>query len=148
MPRKDPEAQKQYQKEYKEKNQERISETWSAYYQKNKEKLKKRQKDNYWKNLGNYLFYAAKQRAIKYGLEFNIEKTDVVIPEICPVFGFKFERGNRDRTPSLDRIDPSKGYIKGNIAVISFRANRLKGNATLDEIRKVIDYLKKSGSES
>src|SRR6266481_1415047 len=120
MPRKDPEAQKQYQKEYKEKNQERISEIWSAYYQKNKEKLKKRQKDNYWKNLGNYLFYAAKQRAVKYGLEFNI-----------------------DRTPSLDRIDPSKGYIKGNIAVISFRANRLKGNATLDEIRKVINYLKK-----
>ncbi len=43
--------------------------------------------------------------------------------------------------PTLDRIIPSRGYVRGNIAVISFRANFLKRDATLDELRKIIRYI-------
>ena len=47
----------------------------------------------------------------------------------------------RDRTPSLDRFVPNLGYVKGNIRVISFRANRLKSDATIDEMRQVLAYM-------
>ena len=43
--------------------------------------------------------------------------------------------------PSLDRIDSSKGYIVGNISVISLRANMLKNNATLNELKMIVKWL-------
>jgi hypothetical protein len=86
-------------------------------------------------------------RANKRGLEFNIEPCDLIIPEICPVLGIKIERkinvgsGYWDNSPSVDRIDPNKGYIKGNVRVISHRANLLKSNASIDELRLVLKDL-------
>jgi len=50
---------------------------------------------------------------------------------------------NNDLTPSIDRIDPKKGYVKDNIIVVSMRANRIKNDATVDEIRKVADFYEK-----
>lgn len=75
------------------------------------------------------LFDAAKSRAPIKGLSFNLDRSDVVIPEICPVFNTPMIR------PSLDRIDSAKGYEKGNVRVISWRANMLKNNATREELR-------------
>lgn len=48
---------------------------------------------------------------------------------------------NKDNVPTLDRIDSSKGYIKGNIQVICFKANRLKNNSTIEELKKIISYM-------
>ncbi len=50
-------------------------------------------------------------------------------------------RGNNYST--LDRVVPSLGYVKGNVRVISFRANRLKNNATIDEIRAILAYMER-----
>ena len=50
---------------------------------------------------------------------------------------------NNDLTPSIDRIDPKKRYVKDNIIVVSMRANRIKSDATVDEIRKVADFYEK-----
>ena len=50
---------------------------------------------------------------------------------------------NNDLTPSIDRIDPKKGYVKDNIIVVSMRANRIKTDATVDEIRRVADFYEK-----
>jgi hypothetical protein len=50
---------------------------------------------------------------------------------------------NNDLTPSIDRIDPKKGYVKENIIVVSMKANRIKTDATIDEIRKVADFYEK-----
>lgn len=78
------------------------------------------------------LFNAAKTRATAKGREFNLELTDIRIPELCPVFHTAMV------SPSLDRIDSSKGYVKGNVRVISKRANQLKNNATVEEMEMVL----------
>ena len=57
---------------------------------------------------------------------------DIVIPEKCPVFLVPIE------VPSIDRIDPSKGYIPGNVRIISMRANMLKSDATLEEMDLIV----------
>ena len=43
-------------------------------------------------------------------------------------------------SPSVDRIDPNGGYVRGNIVVVSWRANRLKGNAMVNELRAIADF--------
>lgn len=102
----------------------------------------KKAKDNEWarKNKARVLFTSAKRRANALGLQFDIDVTDVVIPENCPVFGTEFVLGDRERSPSLDRIKPDSGYIKGNVIVVSLRANRLKSDATLEELRKLVAF--------
>jgi predicted RNA-binding Zn-ribbon protein involved in translation (DUF1610 family) len=87
------------------------------------------------------IFNRARSRARKKGQEFNITLADIVIPELCPVFGVKLAYGDLDWTPSIDRIDASRGYVKGNIAIISNKANRLKNNATAEELRTVAAWL-------
>ena len=84
------------------------------------------------------MWRAAKRRARIKGLEFNIEVSDITIPKICPILEVPLvlgTKGNYEYTPSLDRIDNSKGYIKGNIMVISKKANSMKNSASLQELK-------------
>ena len=103
-------------------------------------------KKNYWNiPLEKIMYDRAKSRAKKYGVQFNLELEDIIIPKICPVLGIPLFRGDRvisDNTPSLDKIIPSKGYTKGNIVVISYKANRIKSDATYEEILLVGNWLK------
>lgn len=88
-------------------------------------------------NREEQMFRRMRGLAKKKGIPFDIEVSDIVIPETCPILGIKlfFMEGNRsDNTPSLDKIEPSKGYVKGNIQVISWRANRIKNDSTLEEL--------------
>jgi hypothetical protein len=96
------------------------------------------------------MYSGAKQRAKKRGLEFSLSIEDIVIPVHCPVLGIKIEQGDRQlhlNAPTLDRIDPSKGYTKENVLVVSWRANRLKSDATLDEMEKLYQFYKEVMSE-
>lgn len=80
----------------------------------------------------------------KLKLEFNITKEDLELPSIYPVLGIPLtldRTSSRDDRPSVDRIDPSKGYIKGNIKVISGRANRIKSDASKAELRAILSYV-------
>jgi hypothetical protein len=82
----------------------------------------------------------AKARAKRSGLPFDIERKDVIIPDVCPVLGIKLFRESKDtwkNAPSIDRIDNTKGYTKDNIMIISRRANILKKDASLDELIKI-----------
>ncbi len=92
------------------------------------------------------MWWRAKKRSEKNGIEFNIEIGDIVIPSVCPVFGFSFEVGNgkgpTDKSPSLDRIDNTKGYVKGNIQVISFKANRMKNDCNVEDVEKLLCFMK------
>ena len=86
------------------------------------------------------LWYRAKRRSKVKGLEFNIEIADILIPEVCPVFGVPM-KVNTEYAASLDRIDSSKGYIKGNIQVISTKANILKNDATMSELKQFAKWI-------
>lgn len=92
------------------------------------------------------MWSSARKRAKQKGLEFNIELSDIVIPEYCPVLGMKLSRKNskqKDNSPSLDRIDNTKGYVKGNVIVVSYKANRLKSDATMPELQHVVNFYTK-----
>ena len=93
------------------------------------------------------LWCGAKDRAKKQHLNFNLSPSDIIIPKFCPVLGIKLEKnvgGNtsQDSSPSLDRIIPSLGYVKGNIKVISQRANVIKNEGTAEEHMKISEYIK------
>ena len=94
------------------------------------------------------LLSQAKQRAKVLGIEFNLTKQDLSLPEKCPVFGVPFNlkatRVPSPDSPTLDRADPSKGYTKENVTVICFKANSLKNNLMLHEIEKLIVYFDKT----
>lgn len=91
-----------------------------------------------------YLLRKAKQRAGLQGREFSIDVSDIVIPNYCPVLGIPLDWSDQQHTPSVDRTDNTKGYVKGNVRVISFRANMLKNDcATGAELRLVADYIDK-----
>jgi len=85
----------------------------------------------------------ARERAKKYGVPLDINREDIVIPVVCPALGIPLSRGvggHKDGSPSLDRIIPAKGYVKGNIAVLSHRANRLKQDAALEELEALVRW--------
>jgi hypothetical protein len=92
-----------------------------------------------------YLWTTAKARAKKTGREFTIKRSDVVIPAVCPILGIPLVvspgSGRRKDSPSLDRVDNSRGYTKDNIRVISSWANTLKSNGTVEIFQRLIDYL-------
>src|SRR5208283_2776809 len=106
-----------------------------------------REKDRKYRNdhPERYMLTEAKRRAKKYGLDFNLELEDIVIPEVCPALGIPLFSGGLSEgkrmqgpnSPSLDRVDSSKGYVKDNVRVISWRANKIKSNATADELEKI-----------
>jgi len=99
-----------------------------------------------WKvDAARLLYKNIKSRCKRIGKEFSIELEDITIPKKCPVFGFDLKREDRQTwmcAPSVDRIDSSKGYIKGNVTVVSRRANILKRDATIGELEQLFNYYK------
>jgi hypothetical protein len=131
----------------REEDPERFKAIDKRYRANNPEKVKKLLKDWISQRPGRYLFYNAKARAKKFGLPFDLTVTDVVIPEFCPVLGVPIEatvkgrRGFHPNSPSIDRVVPVKGYVRGNVCVISNRANWIKRDATAGELRLIADYI-------
>ena len=92
--------------------------------------------------VGNLLAGARKRGRLK-GIECTITHEDIVVPEFCPVFGVRLEVADgiaTNNSPTLDRIDNAKGYVPGNVMVVSWRANRLKADATFDELERVSEF--------
>lgn len=89
---------------------------------------------------------ALRHRCRKEGILFALDATDIPVPNVCPVLGVKIaisSKEDRWAWPSVDRLRPELGYVKGNVRVISNRANTLKNNATLDELRAVVAYMER-----
>ncbi len=91
----------------------------------------------------------AKRRAKIKNLDFNLDINDVIVPYYCPLLKIKINMSAtvKDLTgPSLDRIIPKLGYIKGNVRVISKKANMMKLNCSLEELEtfaeNIIKYIK------
>ena len=115
------------------------NERYRSFYHNNKEYVK--EKNIAWanENFEKYTFNRVKQRAKRQGTEFTIELEDLVIPTHCPLLETPLicrlgEQLPAENIVSVDRIDPSKGYIKGNIQILSQKANRMKNNATDEEL--------------
>ena len=90
------------------------------------------------------MLFQAKSRAKAKHVLFTITEKDIIIPEFCPILGIRLiKRRSKsgDNSPSLDRIVPSLGYVPGNVAVISQRANRLKGDGTIEEHRAIASFI-------
>lgn len=147
---KDPSVKKKFQQQRREYHQ-RIYAEKKANPEKWKEHLK--QQKEYRKNNPEvskqstirsrlrspekWLWSQAKKRAKDKGLEFTLELSDIIIPEVCPIMGIKLEyipEGYYDYSPSIDRVDSSKGYTRDNIQIISSIANRMKWNATKEQL--------------
>ena len=132
---------------YTEKQKEKKRE----YYQRNKEWLLKNQRDKekelrkdpeyckksneHWRNYTRKNYEARTLASIKskckrYNIPFNLTIEDIVIPEVCPKTGIKLvvhtERGKYIDTPSVDRIIPALGYVKGNIQIVCYWYNIAK----------------------
>ena len=99
------------------------------------------------KNPSRYLYNQAKHRSRKRNIFFDLTPEDIVIPEYCPVLGIPLmmgkgiKSGPTHNSPSIDRIDPKKGYTPDNIRVISWRANSLKSDGTLKELQVLVEDL-------
>jgi hypothetical protein len=131
------EKKRLYDIEYRKKNKEKRSQGNKVLYETSR-KVKFKNDPQY------YLWYVARTRARKYGTEFSIEKEDIIIPEKCPILGLTLAKGDGylPNAMSLDRVDNNKGYVKGNIRVISRKANLLKSSLTLDILENIIKYIK------
>jgi hypothetical protein len=104
------------------------------------------------------LYEAARANARKYGVPFSLTvayiKTILPADGKCPILGVKLERrvghnGPQRQSPSLDRLEPRKGYVPGNVAVISYKANLLKNDETDPEVFiRLASWLKKQQEAS
>jgi hypothetical protein len=87
-------------------------------------------------------FLRKKAFATKLGIPFSIEFNDVVWPKECPALRVDLDYNNdTDYAPSFDRILPEFGYIKGNVYIISKRANRIKNDGTGAELLGIVNYI-------
>ncbi len=89
------------------------------------------------------MVHSAKSRAKLKGLPFSLSPTDFEIPATCPVLGIPIKVGTLKQgrsSPTLDRIIPALGYVKGNVCVISWRANDLRRDASVEELEAVARY--------
>ena len=93
-------------------------------------------------------FSRKKQNCASTRHAFTIEFEDLEWPTHCPILGLELDyygiSGKKnENSVSFDRIDSSKGYIPGNVQIVSWRANRIKNDGTAEEHRKIADYLDK-----
>jgi hypothetical protein len=133
------ECDKQYQTKRRLENKDSLLEYGRKYT------ANKRKDFNYRLQM---LLNASKQRASKYNREHTITLQDIKdkypVDGKCPVFGIDLQfnsTGFRDNSPSIDRIDSSKGYTADNIQIISWKANSIKRNASLEELILLVNYL-------
>jgi hypothetical protein len=95
----------------------------------------------------------AKGRAKERNLEFNLDIDDVAIPEKCPILDIdlkmhKGRSGGNPNSPALDRVDNNKGYIKGNVMVMSHLANMMKSSATTEGLIRFAEWVIKTHGNS
>lgn len=147
----------QYDQEYYQKNKERILQQKRIYrtteahrlnslkrYKNNPEKFIKYQKTLRQENPEKHMLLRTRAGAKQRKIEHTISIQDISIPKLCPLLEIPLiisQDRATDNSPSLDRIDNSKGYIPGNVWVISNRANQIKRDASLEELQLLIKNL-------
>lgn len=118
-----------------------------SYYAKNREHIRELQSRRIGRMRIIGMVSVARQRAKERNIPFDLKLSDVVIPDVCPVLGIPLMFGRRaqpeEGSPTIDRVVPELGYVKGNIVVISHLANRIKSNASIEQLERVLSYVRK-----
>ena len=106
----------------------------------------------------NKMVSKARERAKNKNLAFDIDLEYVrsLVVSHCPVFGVPLEwstyrgggPGAIENSPSLDRIDPAKGYVRGNVWIISNKANTFKSYATHEELKILTEAVGRALADS
>ncbi len=124
--------------EYRQKNAKYAREYAREYVEKNRDWVNKKGRDYHrYLEVPRKVLMQCKNRALRKNIPFNLTLEDIFVPEICPLLEVPFIIGtlnNYEYTHSIDRIDNAKGYVKGNIQIISKKANSMKNNATKEEL--------------
>lgn len=98
------------------------------------------------------LLHRIRVKCNKHNIPFDLSVEDILIPDVCPVLGLQLKFGNdrifngtgaTDDSPSIDRIYPDKGYVRGNVIIVSWRANKIKSNASIGELIRLAAFYKK-----
>jgi hypothetical protein len=146
---KDPEAYRKWHREYRARNRGTLLEKNRAYRASRREIESEYSKRWREKSPDAAMLSAARGRAKKQGIECSITVEDILIPDVCPILGIPFgpntRRGNGafSDSPSLDKIDPTKGYVPGNVQVVSRKANTMKSNATREELLAFAEWVQR-----
>lgn len=119
----------------------------SDYYRDNSDHLNVKRKKRRFNAPWIHLRQKAKERAKKQGVPFGLtleETRRIVEPMVCECCGRRLavsDRVHTEESPSLDRFDPSRGYTKENVAVLCYRCNYLKADASVEEIRRILNWM-------
>lgn len=111
-----------------------------AWAKANPERRRKIRQDYRARDPIRYILHSSKYNAKAKGLEWTITRDDIQIPEVCPVFKVPFQPGTKFAL-SVDRIDSTKGYIPGNIQIISLLANAMKREATEEQLKQFAEWI-------
>jgi len=143
---------KSYNERYYKGHKKKLAKRFHGYYQVNRGKLRSYGKSYYAGRregqLEKDILIRVRSRAKKLGVPFNLTLEDIVIPITCPILGIPIgvqqlgRKGPSPNSPSVDRLKPNGGYIRGNVRIISNRANTLKLNATIEELEMVLADLR------
>lgn len=140
-------CENEYCKQHYHTNKKERYQKQLEWCKKNRDKRRAQSRREYKKNCHKHMLYRAKVRSEQKNLPFDIEIEDIIIPTVCPILGIPLEpadgKSSQPNSPSLDRIVPEKGYVKGNIIVISNKANTMKSYATPEEMIKLGEFAKK-----
>ena len=147
-------------KKYAEKNKEKRKRKYGFYNKINKYSgnYNKRRRELHRLDPRIRIRGGARGRALERGIEFDLPsyKDLPKVPKYCPVLGIPLKVGSSKKSngggsynsPSLDRIDNNKGYIKGNIQIISRKANQMKNNGSFKDIKKLYIFMKEQNNSS
>jgi len=137
-----------YQKIVRDRDKQKTRDTSKASYERNKESRLNSRRLRHQMSPWHTMLQTAKRTARNNKLPFDLtaEYLESIYPadNKCPVFGFEMEISkqgeSRDKSPSLDKIVPEMGYVIGNVTIVSLKANRMKNNGTLEDLKKVLEY--------
>lgn len=102
----------------------------------------------YWRDAA---LRSCRARALKHCVPFRLTEADLVMPDVCPVLGLPLRPTSGcsdDNSPTVDRLVPELGYVPGNVAVISHRANSIKHMGTAEEHRRIADWMDRMTAKS
>jgi len=130
---------------YKDNREKEIARAQKSLKKKSREEQNTYKKKLNRQNPLSNILQQARRRAKLKNVPFDITVNDIETPEFCPVLGLHLavnENHAKDNSMTIDRIIPELGYVKGNVAIISHKANTIKNNATIEDLEKVLQWLK------